>query len=155
MAVPIPISCLAHYLTFDMPNGSGWWELIYLAVLTLTPIWYAAIGSMYATRKSMPVIVAILFSFVGNLICINAPDEWYYFIDMFFLGGASDSTYTLGLILLITNGIMMVFYLVLLPVGFIARTEDEWVKLVEESEKTGVKMGITFEEWKKSGKGGI
>jgi hypothetical protein len=113
------------------------------------------IGSMYATRKGMPVIVAILFSFVGNLICINAPDGWHYFVGMFFKGEANDSTYTLGWIMLGTNVIMLLSYLVLLPAGFTMRSEEEWARLVEESEKTGVKIGMTFEEWKESKRSGV
>jgi hypothetical protein len=152
MAIPIPISCSIRYLSFDILNHSE----LYLAVLALTPMWYAAIGSRFATREGIPMIVAILFSFVGNLTCINAPDGWYYFVGMFFKGEANDSTYTLGWIMLGTNVIMLLSYLILIPVGFYnKRTEEEWAQLVEESEKTGVKIGMTFEEWKASKMRGI
>jgi hypothetical protein len=120
----------------------------FAAELVLVPIWYAVIGSWFATREDIPVVVVILFSFVINPIAMG---EWDDFIALLFKGDLSESTWAL----LITNGIMLVFYLVLLPVGFIKRTEDEWVRMVEKSEKTGVKIGMTFEEWKASKRRGI
>ncbi|MDR2132439.1 MAG: hypothetical protein LBP30_03730 [Clostridiales Family XIII bacterium] len=143
MALPVFVA----YLIKDATTA-------YLMTMFLVPVWYAVAGSIFAIKENLPVIAVTLISFIGNMVYINMPDGWDNFVDLFFKGEVNDSTFALKWILIITNGIMLLIYLILLHLGLGARTEDEWLDFVKTKEMQGLKIGMTFEEWKASKRSG-